>query len=205
MMLTAKPANSKRVLICGDSFAADWTCKYSGQGWPNLLAQEFRIDNCAQAGVSEYKIWQQIEKSCLGNYDVVIVWHTSPYRIPVEHHPLHQGDCLHGQCDLLYEDVKHAVEQRPDLQPAVKWFEQYFHLPAAEFTHNLICEKIDRHTAWKQSVWHARAVDWKGLYRFNGGLDFSAVWKKHQGLINHFDSEGNQKIFEKFKELINES
>ena len=27
------------ILICGDSFAADWTVKYAGQGWPNLLAQ----------------------------------------------------------------------------------------------------------------------------------------------------------------------
>jgi len=47
-----------KILICGDSFAADWTVKYPGQGWPNMLAQQHEIVNLAQAGCSEYKIFK---------------------------------------------------------------------------------------------------------------------------------------------------
>ena len=50
-----------KILICGDSFAADWTIKYPGQGWPNMLSQQYEIVNLAQAGCSEYKILKQLE------------------------------------------------------------------------------------------------------------------------------------------------
>ena len=50
-----------KILICGDSFAADWTVKYPGQGWPNMLAEIHEVTNLAQAGCSEYKILKQLE------------------------------------------------------------------------------------------------------------------------------------------------
>ena len=50
----------KNILICGDSFAADWTKKYNGNGWVNMLCNDFNITNVAEAGVSEYKIYQQL-------------------------------------------------------------------------------------------------------------------------------------------------
>jgi hypothetical protein len=35
-----------KVLIVGDSFAADWTVKYpSGKGWVNLLAEHHDVTN----------------------------------------------------------------------------------------------------------------------------------------------------------------
>ena len=50
-----------KILIVGDSFAADWAIKYKSiSGWPNLLAEKFEVVNLAQAGVSEYKIYQQV-------------------------------------------------------------------------------------------------------------------------------------------------
>ena len=50
----------KKLLICGDSFAADWQVKYpQGQGWCNLITQYYHVTNVAQAGCSEYRIYQQ--------------------------------------------------------------------------------------------------------------------------------------------------
>ena len=97
-----------KILVIGDSFAADWTVKYSGVGWPNLLAKQFDVTNLAQAGVSEYKIYKQILSiSDLSIFDLVIVSHTSPYRIHTRRHPIHTGDLLHNNADLIYNDIEY--------------------------------------------------------------------------------------------------
>jgi hypothetical protein len=49
------------LLICGDSFAADWTVKYPGEGWPNLMSKIHNVTNLAQAGCGEYKVLKQLE------------------------------------------------------------------------------------------------------------------------------------------------
>ena len=51
----------KKLLIAGDSFAADWTIKYKGEGWVNTLCEDYDVTNVAQAGVSEYKIYNQLK------------------------------------------------------------------------------------------------------------------------------------------------
>ena len=71
-----------RVLIAGDSFAADWQVKYPTQaGWPNLLVDKYTVTNIAQAAVSEYKILKQIQSVDLNQYDSIIISHASPNRI----------------------------------------------------------------------------------------------------------------------------
>jgi len=96
----------KRILIAGDSFAADWTKKYNGIGWVNMLNNDYDVKNVAEAGVSEYKIYKQLENEKTDEFDYIIISHTSPYRIPVEKHPIHYGDILHNNCDLIYSDLK---------------------------------------------------------------------------------------------------
>ena len=49
-----------KILIAGDSFAADWKIKHSGNGWVNMLSNDYDVTNIAQAGASEYKIYQQL-------------------------------------------------------------------------------------------------------------------------------------------------
>jgi hypothetical protein len=135
-----------KLLICGDSFAADWTKKYPGSGWPNLLTQDFDVTNLAQAGCSQYKIWLQLESMLdrLDEFACVLVSHTSPYRIYVKQHPVHYNDPLHHSSDLIYIDIVDKQKHNQDLDVIVEWFEKYFDLNHARFTHNLICEKIDR-------------------------------------------------------------
>ena len=202
-MMTVKPVNSK-ILICGDSFAADWSVKYHGVGWTTMLEQDYQVRNVAQAGCSEYKIHCQLHKEKITDYAAVIIWHTSPYRIPVTQHPLHFGDCLHHHSDLLYSDIKAQDDDHPELNCIVEFYEKYFDTAAAEFTHNLICEHIEIRTHGHPCVIHAHAMPWNGLYKFRSVIDFQSVFKQHRGLINHFTNEGNQIVYNKIKDRLYE-
>ena len=56
----------KKLLIAGDSFAADWSKKYKNAcGWVNTLCEDYDVTNVAQAGASEYKIYNQLKKICI--------------------------------------------------------------------------------------------------------------------------------------------
>ena len=193
-----------KLLICGDSFSADWTQKYAGQGWPNLLAQDFEITNLSQAGCSEYRIYLQIQSQIdhLEQYDHVIVSHTSPYRIYVEHHPVHYKDVLHAHSDFIYNDCKEHALTHPELTPVIKYFEQYFSMEHAEFVHNLTCEKID--TMLDCPVLHMAHADWKTLYQFQDMMLFNEMFHTHPGLLNHYSDLGNQLVYSAVRDrLIN--
>ena len=64
--------SNKKILICGDSFSSDWSPEYPDcQGWPNLLAKDYKVTNLSQAGCSEYRIYKQIKSKNLDNFDFV--------------------------------------------------------------------------------------------------------------------------------------
>ena len=184
----------KKILICGDSFAADWTKKYKGVGWPNLLAREYKVTNLAQAGCSEYKIYKQLTSSCLYKFDNIIVSHTSPYRLYVKKHPVYVNDPLHKNSDLIYSDIKEYKE----LSTVVDYYEKYFDLDYAEFIHNLICKQIDELTKL-YPILHITSFDWNGLYKFPNMISFESIFDKHRGDINHYNGIGNQIIYDTIK------
>lgn len=184
----------KKILICGDSFAADWTKKYPGIGWPNMLAKEYKITNLAQAGCGEYKIYKQLTSVNLIKFDHIIISHTSPYRIHVKRHPLHYNDPLHKNSDLIYNDIK----EHKKLASIVDYFENYFDLDHAIFVHNLICGEIDKLTKY-YSVIHITGFDWNELYKFPNMISFENIFKNYKGNMNHYNKDGNQKVYEKLK------
>jgi len=179
-----------KILICGDSFAADWTVKHKGTGWPNMLANLYQVTNLAQAGCSEYKILKQIQSVDLFEYDKIIVWHTSPYRIYVEEHPTHNKDVLHKNCDFIYSDVK--AQQSKELTPIIDYFEKYFSFEYADFVHSLICKQIDE---------LLEPVKDK-VIQIPQMINFDHLTKPNQGL-NHFDTDGNQIVFNELVKIIN--
>ena len=191
----------KKILICGDSFAADWTVKYNGIGWPNLLSKEYITTNLAQAGCSEYKIYQQLMSINLKRFDKIIISHTSPYRLYVKKHPVHYGDKLHHNSDLIYTDLKEHSKTNNNLLSILNYYENYFDLDYASFIHNLICEKIDNITK-DFNVLHITNLNWNNLYIFPNMVFFENLFKKHRGLINHYTDEGNQIIFNKIKSYL---
>ena len=66
-----------KILLMGDSWAADWSSKHSEYlGWPNILAEQFDVTNIAQAGVSQYSIVKQLHSVKPYDYDKVEVERT---------------------------------------------------------------------------------------------------------------------------------
>ena len=191
----------KKILICGDSFAADWTVKYPGEGWPNLLAKKYDVLNLAQAGCSEYKIYLQLTSVELSDFDKVIISHTSPNRIYTTHHPVHRTDPLHKNSDLIYSDIKEHSKSFKELVPLTEFFEQYFDLEYAKFTHGLICEKIDK-LVGNNDVIHLTNIDWSGYYQFEKMFQFSNLFETNRGLLNHYDDIGNHAVAERIVSWI---
>ncbi len=184
----------KKLLIAGDSFAADWTTKYSthGLGWVNML-QDFEVTNIAQAGVSEYKIYQQLQKYKTEHFDKIIVCHTSPYRVPVYKHPIHSGDPLHGDCDLIYNDLLHFKDNKL-VKISIDFFENFYNFEYALFVHDLIIKKI-------QTMIDGLHITFFDLEQTDI-ISFHKIFEQHRGLINHLTREGNIKTVNLIQNLL---
>ena len=183
-----------KLLICGDSFAADWTVKVKEKGWVNLLEQDYKITNLAQAGCSEYKILKQLQSVNLDKFDMVLVSHTSPFRLYVPEHPVHHKDKLHKNSCLLYSDVLEHLPDHPELKPVVEYFDKYFDIQYAEYMHNLLLRDIEELCPCK--TLHISHIDWKNLHEFEIFANFKEVFAKHRGSVNHYTEEGNQIVYQ---------
>jgi hypothetical protein len=190
----------KNVLICGDSFAADWSVKYTDYpGWPTLLSQKYNVTNMAQAGCSEYKILKQLQSQDLTQYYSVIVVHTSPFRIPVEDHPIHHNDILHCNSDFIYLDVKASNEQ--SVNCVTEYYEKYFWPEYALFMHQCVLTE-ELKILKNQYCVHSSMMPWDNLVQTDCFINFHPVFTQHRGLVNHLTKEGNEIIFQKFVEML---
>jgi len=199
----------KNILIVGDSFAADWTVKYKDHylGWPNLLATDFNVTNLAQAGCGEYKIWLQLTSIDIKDYDFIIVSHTSPSRIYVKNHPIHNTDTLHKNSDLIYNDIVNHSKKHKELNVIVKFFEEYFDLDQSEFVHKLIQQQIIDYIKEKTDATIIELSHIKGNIIPNARDTIQAEFLYHEkraGLINHYTPDDNKKVFNILKSIINE-
>lgn len=192
-----------RLLICGDSFAADWSVRYPKTGWVNLLEQNFKVTNIAQAGCSEYKILKQLQSVNLREYDKIIVSHTSPYRLYVDSHPVHSKDSIHKNSCLLYNDIIGHLDTHPELKSLAEYFELYFNLEYAEHMHNLLLKEIE--TLCPKNTLHLSHVEWKNLHNFETFLNFKDIFSKHRGVINHYTDEGNKIVYEKVLKVLQDA
>lgn len=187
-----------KILLLGDSFGADWTIKYPTQsGWPNLLASQYSVDNCCQAGCSEFKVRNQLVNHSLRDITHCIVVHTSPYRIPVEHNPLHQGDSLHHSCDFIYSDV---AESNNDQVRCIKdYYEKYFFDEYFLYTYNLTVSDIKN--ILKENRIPSLHIS---FFAENTQVDvnYSDLFIKFPGLINHLSPNANQQVFDNIKEWL---
>lgn len=182
----------KKLLIAGDSFAADWTQKYPKQcGWPNMLSQYHVVTNVAQAGCSEYRIYKQLNNAELDIYDAVIISHTSPFRIYTDYNPVRTSDLLHNHCDLLYLDACNLACEYPEYASVQIYFEKFFNLEYAEFCYKCIRHEIQKLVRNKFCI-EITHVPIPG----DVDIDFSDVWLRNSGFINHYTTQGNKIIFD---------
>lgn len=197
----------EKILICGDSFAADWSDSYAGIGWPNILKEKFDVYNLAQAGCSQFKIYKQIisEIDNLYNYKHIIIGHTSPYRIYTTNHPCYKKTSIHRNSDFIYADVKQKVKHYPELKCITEYYESFYDLEYAEFMHICICEKIDLITKGHPSILNISGFNYQNLYSFPNFIGLSNLYRKHKGLINHLDQCGNEIVYKKIMKKINEN
>jgi hypothetical protein len=187
----------KKVLIAGDSFATDWTKKYEGIGWVNMLENDFDVTNVAQAGVSEYKIHKQLQSVNVDEYDYVIVSHTSAYRIPVKEHPIHWDDKLHNQCDLIYSDLKNH-EYNDLVKIGVDFYENLFDVDYFVYIHKLILNDINQNYP---NIINITFFD--SFNQIDGIVNLEKVFHKNGGLINHLNDRGNEIVYKKILSILN--
>ena len=188
----------KKLLIAGDSFAADWTKKYSGiKGWVNMLESDYAVTNIAQAGVSEYKIYKQLEKIDTTKFDHIVVSHTSAYRIPIEEHPIHKHDSLHDDCDITYSDAEVHIENNI-MKTAVDFYINIFHPEYFCFVNDLIFKEIQKITP------NATHITFFDNFYDNSILKFEDIFLSYKGDINHLDETGNSLFYNTIKNILNE-
>jgi hypothetical protein len=200
--------NKLNILLLGDSFAADWSVKYNQyMGWPSLLAEHHNVTNLAQAGVSEYKIYKQVMSANLDNYDIVIVAHTSPYRVPTRRHPVHYKDNLHKHSDLLYSDISyHYRRLRHFFNYSVRAAYNFilYHYDEEYFitTYQLYREKINQLLANKKVIVISTLDAANDHATEKNILNFCELLSTEPGLINHYSESGNKIIFEQLTQEI---
>lgn len=191
-----------KILIIGDSFAADWSVKYKEyKGWPNILAEEFDVHNIAQAGIGQYKILKQIQSVNVSDYDCVISSYTSPYRVHTHTHPVHNKDELHKNCDLLAGDIEYWIKNdqknNESLITARNWFKYHFDFEYQDDIHKLLIKECDR------LIYDIKHLKVSNLISdHNISLSFKDLCKKHPGIINHMSKEGNCIVANEIKKLL---
>lgn len=191
---------TQKILICGDSFAADQTPQMCDHpGWPNLLAQKYRVANVAQAGCSEYKILKQLQNHAHDQIDLLIVVHTSPFRIPVEKHPLYDETSRHRHSDFIYSDTKSSSD--PRVSCVSEYFEKYFWREHALFVHKCTLQEQQK-IIGNQPCLHIAFCQWDHLVAFENFLELSYVFKKHRGTVNHLSKVGNECVFKEISEYL---
>lgn len=197
-----------KILIVGDSFAADWSAKCTAPGWPNLLKKFHEVTNLAQAGVSEYKIYKQLTSVNLDLFDLIIVVHTSPYRVVTRRHPVHVNDLLHKDADLLFSDIEHHYKSvkrffNRSLRSAYNFFIYHFDREYQETTYKLLVEKIEKILYNKLSITITTPISLNECIRDKNliRIDSSQIVK---GSPNHMSGIDNQVLLEKILQTINE-
>ena len=188
-----------KVLIAGDSFATIWPD--SQLGWPTLLAKKYDVVNLAQAGIGEYKILKQIESQEINNFDLVIVSHTSPSRLHTNNHPVHK-EGFHKNCDLILNDlINRSTFRNPSLKAAQEYFKYHYDDEYQIDIYNLIRKQINELiTIPYISMSHVDVVNTLAIEANH--IDFSNLWSKERGSMNHYTVEGNFKIFETLEDII---
>jgi hypothetical protein len=192
------------ILICGDSFASDFSKEYPNcKGWVNLLTNDYTVNNIAQAGVSEYKILKQIESINPSDFDAVIIVHTSPYRVHIKHHPVHQHSILRNNCDLLYEDILHhnANSDNKCLNAAEDYFKYIFDEDYYLDCYHLMQEKIKKLTDSVTTLNIGILYD-NNFVNFNHFMSLRSTFIKQQGQINHFNDTGNVFVYNTVKQWL---
>tara|TARA_B110000503_G_C6986878_1_gene345630 strand:+ start:57 stop:644 length:588 start_codon:yes stop_codon:yes gene_type:complete len=191
-----------KILIAGDSFAAEWP---GNDGWVKLLAKDYTVTNLAQAGVSEYKILKQLQNCNINNYDTVIVSHTSPSRVHTPSHPLHKHG-LHKDCDLIWTDLSDRnAAFNPSLKSAKDYFRYHYDDEYYQTIYSLLRKEI--YNLLDNNIYISMThieLDSKFTIEQHH-IDFNKLWVAHRGTENHYSKHGNNCVYNVLVDKIKKS
>ena len=189
----------------GDSWAADWSSKYTEyQGWPNILAEQLTVTNIAQAGVSQYSILKQLQNTTPADYDAVIISITSPYRLYTPKHPVHT-EGLHENSDLIYTDLEYHLTEQPDnkrIQSAIGFYKHHFDTEHAEYMHQLLVEDTLKMCDPETTIVTSNIAHNEQYVKQHQYVDGYPVWQTYPGRINHLSAEGNDIFASNIRRLL---
>jgi hypothetical protein len=191
-----------KILIAGDSFAAKWDGDYPG--WSDLLSKKYSVKNIAQSGIGEYKIMKQIIAENISDYDLVIVSHTSHYRVHTQNHPIKRIG-QHENCDLIFSDLEGNFDKNNEsLVTALNWFKYHYDEEYQKDIYKLMRNKINTINELVPyiSLDHTDASNTFAIEDHH--LDFSSYWKLNRGNVNHYTKEGNEYVFASIVDKIEE-
>ena len=193
--------STKKILIVGDSFSTVWPD--GNTGWVNLLAKDYDVTNLSEAGIGEYKILKQLESVNTSNYDYVIVSHTSPSRIHTRNHPLHKTG-FRKNCDLIYNDISDRFNPfNLNLFVSKLFFRYHYDDKYQVDIYNLIRAKIKSLINTKYiSISHVEIAAELAIEKYH--IDFSTLWSKERGYVNHYTDAGNVSVYNTIKRVIEE-
>lgn len=182
------------ILIVGDSFASDYSQYFDIEypGWPNLLAQKYKVTNLAQAGVGQYKVLKQLESVDFKSFDKIIVSVSSPYRVHCKSHPIH-GPGLHENSDLIHTDIDRFSLFKPKLTTAKSWFKYYFDQEYQEDIYDILTDRIREHLKDTDYMLIGHTAT---RSKHEDIISFEEMWHQNRGVVNHYTAQGNQYIFE---------
>lgn len=180
----------KKILVTGDSFAADWSSReIEYPGWVNLLASTHNVTNVAQAGVGEYKILKQLKNSSIQDYDIVIVSHTSHSRIH-SNTSLH-STALHSNCDLIFTDVIDS-----NIKEAEWFFKHVYDDIYYQDIYRLIRTEINKITSSIPTV-HIDSFYTNFCNEELDVIETGALWRSNRGKVNHMTEKANKELYDK--------
>jgi hypothetical protein len=188
--------NKKQILICGDSFSTDFNNKDS---WVSMLSNKYQVDNLSTAGISEYKILQQVKSkiSKLDDYSNILIFHTSPNRVYIKKHPVHARSKTHANSDLIYSDIeyhhKHDLDN-PVVKTALEYFLYIFDEDYYLEMYYLIQEKIQQ-ILNNRNVMHFDNFNLANVANLINYIPLSQNLNLRSGQINHYDKHSNHEIF----------
>ena len=199
---------SRKILIAGDSFSADWTVKYTDRpGWTNWLAEKFNVVNVSQAGAGEYKILQQIKKQDLSKFDSIIISHASPNRVYCVKHPIHDNDTLHKNADIIYADIKEHTDN-PDAVIAANYYERYFDFNYYQDVSNMCCLEILNLLGDYPNLNQYHMVNYAQQHKYDclpENFNLNEFLSKYPGNICHLSSEGNKLLYNNIVQWIEQT
>lgn len=177
-----------KISIIGDSFSSDT----DDHSWITLLSQKYKIENFSQRGISEYKIFKLLQKNLqtVLTSDAVIIFHTNPDRIYIPDstpYPRRQT-ITHSHCDMLATD---AFSMPDWAHFADVYYRNFFDSEFQQHIFSCTMQKIIDSVVPVNTVIHCSGFD----LNCPNVHSFSKLYQTNPGRINHFDTSGNQQIF----------